>query len=207
MKRVIYILSAILLLVACNKEAPQPVVHELTPIEQTKQNLDSLGANLAKTLNISEDDNLLEFLVKEGKMSFRPLGTVNYTLEGEDGPALEISLSHEGLIKRGLDIIFYPDMEIQGTVDLKKIVTNLHLSQETPVTQALDACVDLTLYYKGEPMATLGLEPYHESEAGEDRWSVLPVFRFKDGTSYSISSVVLIDQFIDYFLKHEGSRA
>lgn len=205
MKRIIYILALAVGLAACKKD-PQPVeVYEPTPMEQTKQNLDSLGANMAKALGLSADDNLTEYILDNTKVSTKPIGTVTLTLDGKEGTVMRATFIKK-LGKTKVEIALVGDMLIRGYVDIGKFLLHLHPTQDDIYSEALDEGMDLTLYYRDEAMATLGIEPYHQKEAGEDVWKPLPVFRFSDGTSYAVSSTVLVEQFIDYFLLNEGAK-
>lgn len=205
MRKYIFILAALLLLLSCNKQKQEAPVHELTPAEQSKQNLDNLGAEIAKVMESVGEDSLFQYVLKHGKVSLLPLGTVSFSISGDEGALVQAEFVRQKG-RTGVAISLPDDMYIGGYVDMKNLVRNFDCSAESPVIEALDSCLDLTLYYHGEATATLGLESYHETGAGVDKWSVLPVFRFSDGTSYAMSSVVLIDQFLDFFMKNEGSK-
>ena len=205
MKKIICILAAALLLFSCKKQAPEAPVHELTPIEQSKQNLDKIGAEIAKVMESVGDEKLSDYLLSHGKVSVVPLGTVTITLDGDDGSLLRAEFVREKG-RTAVEISLPDDMYIGGYMDLGEFIHNYDRTAQTPAIDALDSCLDLTLYYHGEATAALGLEARHENEAGADSWSILPVFRFSDGTSYAVSSVVLIEEFLALFLKNEGSR-
>lgn len=199
-------LTVLLMAAGCRKAPEEAPVHELTPIEQSKKNLDILGESIAKALKMDSDEdvNIFELLLSQGHVSAWPPGTFKYTLQGEEGNALEIDLQTKSLTRTAVTVFFPDDMYLDGEVDMARFLKNLHIKQTAPITTALDCTLDITLYCRDEPVATLGLEPEHVNESGKNYWTMVPVFRFTDGTSYSVSSVLLIDQFIDYFLKYEG---
>ena len=53
---------------------------------------------------------------------------------------------------------------------------------------------DILVYYDNEQLATLDLIWYEGTPT--------PVFNFDDGTSYAVTSMLLVDSLIDYLLKN-----
>ena len=228
MKRWIWALFLCLGLLACTKNPAAAPPHEYTDVELAKFQLDSLVYHILDASGAPSLDRLPAYLRSHGKLTFRLDGTLHYILSGTGTqPVVELQIRPD-LGKFRVDAAFPGEMELTGYVQpeaagdkLLKQITNLlpsdlsspmeiELSLKDTRTkervEAMDAACNLTLYHQGRAMADFGFEPIHENQAGEDEWLADPVFRFSDGTSYSLSSILLVEPLMDLYLNEGYDR-
>lgn len=181
-------LTCLLLLgfVACNKDQDVPPTHEMTEEEQKKQHVEDSFTVFAEAINMEDSTNAWDYLLNHSDISLGLNGSLIY------------SLNQDGVMLLWLKFRFMnPDRyKIDGTLHgglaLKGYIHPLSMILDTPGNR--ERHLDIHVIDNGEDVAKLGLE-YYDGK-------LIPVFRFYDGTSYSVSTVILIAPLLDYLLKY-----
>ena len=199
------LIVAALLAAACAGEAPvAPPEHEFTTEEQAKARLD---VSMEAAWNAAGLESLADIMTYVGKNSnIRYRGTsVIGTLDSPEGTIFEMKATPsvnppavriEGSLPEGITF--------SGKVGTDAAKAALDLTVPAAERAAyLDAALDVTIYDRKVPLCRLGAEPYHYFEAGEDRWTIIPVLRFDDGTSYGLVSLLLVQPVVELILEDE----
>lgn len=183
-------LAGLLLLlgaVACTPKAQEEVPkHDLTEQEQKKLQLEEAFSPLIQQINLDEAADIRQYITQHSSVSLGLDGAIIYTLHQDGQTLVRLSFLYQGMDNWKVDGNLYGGLEVHGSLHPLGMVTDRPKNWENHW--------DLHIYNNGEDVATLGMEVY------EQKW--VPVFRFPDGTSYSLSSVVLIEPLVDYLLEH-----
>ena len=200
LRRLVFLLSVLLLPLACGR--PEPVVeeHPFTPSEQEKVQLDEVSAQLWESVGLEEGAEVLPFLREHTRLipSLSGLTIAVLSKEGEEVMRMKFGL---GLGRIRLSGSMLDRVELEGSVGLHDFQRG-----DEPFSQrlimAMDAGTDVAVRLDGKAIGRLGFEAIHENEAGRDDWTPVPVVRFPDGTSYSVSGLLLVAPLIEFFLKN-----
>ena len=185
------ILLAALVLLGCQK-TPEPVpVHEYTPQEQAKEHLLQSFSPFIERLEPEKIDSITDFLLDSSKIDLDNDGYVRYRLI-KKGLTLITIRFRPGIPDSRIEAYFYGGVSMKGTVaptlsfDWKK----------------WDDQWDIDVYDGDEAVAKLGLGPFFYTTEEKTLLIPVPVFRFPDETSYSISVLVFTEAFINYLLEN-----
>lgn len=190
----------------CSKaDAPEAPVHELTPAEKSKARLDECFVALWEATGLSSPEDALQYVTDHGRISVKGR-SVTGTLDSPSGEIFRIKvtliernslLSVEGSAPLG--------MTFSGTIAYKFLSTLVDLSLD-PIgkADALSGAMDITVFDSGKPLCKVGVTASHRTGAEEDSWSYVPVFRFEDGTTYGMMSVLLVQPLVEQILKNEA---
>lgn len=185
MKKILHIcLLAALAAVACSKAPTQEVPqHELTPIEQQKQHLADSYAPFIQALDVPNLGNPKDFIMEHSSLELGLDGKPVYRLEKDMLILLKMIFS----IKEGgvaFDAYFYGGPFMSGVVK-----PTLSIEWED-----WENNWDIDVYDGKEAVAKLGVELLGGNPE--------PVFRFPDGTSYAVTSVVFTESLIEYLIEN-----
>lgn len=207
MKRLLHsVIVAAFLIAACTGEPPvAPPVHELSPDEQAKARLDDSFIALWEATGLTSLEDAVQYVTDHGRISVKGR-SVTGTLDSSSGEIFRIKvtliekyslLSVEGSAPLG--------MTFSGTIAYKFLSILADLSLD-PIgkADALSGAMDITVFDSGKPLCKTGVTASHRTGAEEDSWSYVPVFRFEDGTTYGIMSVLLVQPLVEQILKNEA---
>ena len=203
--RLHFLIITALALAACSGEPPAaPPEHELTHEEQAKARLDESMEAAWNAAGLESLADIVSYTAKNAHIKRRGT-TVTGTLDSPEGTIFEmnatLSVAPSSIVFEG----FLPEeITFSGTVG--RDAARAALDTSVPVIERaanLDAVLDVTIYDRGVKLCRLGAEPYHYFEAGEDRWTIIPVLRFDDGTSYGLVSLLLVQPVVELILKDE----
>lgn len=181
------VISVVLLgALACNKKQDEEPQHEPTEEEQVKLHLEASFSTFAAKLDLKSTADFKEYIVKNSVVSMGLDGSMIYNLRQDGESMLWLKFRCVEADKWRVDGDLYGGLEIHGTMD--------PLSMLIGGPQKWEAYSDIHVYDQGKDVAKLGLEVY-------DLGYIL-VFRFPDGTSYSLTTLLLIEPLIDYLLEH-----
>jgi hypothetical protein len=181
------IISIVLLgALACNKKQEEPTQHEPTEEELVKLHLEASFSTFASKLDLESTADAKEYIVKNSVVSMGLDRSILYNLRQNGESMIWLKFRHVEGDNWQLDGDLYGGLEFHGT---------LHpLAMILAGTKNWEKYADIHVYDQGKDIATLGLEVYD--------LGYVAVFRFPDGTSYSITTVLLIEPLIDYLLEH-----
>ena len=187
LKRIGISLLSLLVIAACSKkqveEEPQ---HELTEQEQKKQHLEESFSTFASMLKLEETADVKEYFVRHSVVSIGLDRSLIYDLRQDGQSLLWLKFRHVEQDYWLVDGDLYGGLEVHGNLQPVAMMT------DGPAKW--DQYWDIHVFDRGEDVATLGLEVYD--------LGYIPVFRFPDGTSYSITTVLLIEPLIHFLLEH-----
>ena len=190
----------------CRRQAAEPEEHPLSEEEQTKTRLDEVSTQMWEAMGLQSRDDLMPYLREH--LRYERDGRIGPTLvlDSDAGEVIRVTLGLSGL-KLSLDaIMMNGSVVLTGTIRLSAIPRGDEpLSQR--LIEALDAGTDVTVLEMGKAVGKLGFEAVHEWGAGEDHWEAVPVIRFPDGTSYSVSGLLLIRPLLELYLQNEVSSS
>ncbi|MBO4624403.1 MAG: hypothetical protein J5646_02785 [Bacteroidales bacterium] len=185
MKRVLTIMAVLALLAGCQKlpEEVQEDMHPFTQEELHKKQLDEAFAPFVEALELDTITDYRGEVLANSHISLRLSGIV-YTYEKNGKTLLEVRYR-----LRRFTADFYGGITLEGKI--------------TPsISTDLEDLIHADVYNYGIRVASLGFETYEYTEAGETVQQLVPVFRFDDGTSYAVRSLLLVDPLIDYLLEY-----
>lgn len=171
---------------ACNRKTVEVPEHIPTEEEKTKQHLEESFASFAAKLNLEDSADAKEYIVKHSRVSISLDKSIVYDLRQDGLSLLWLRFRHHDGDTWVLDGEMYGGLEFHGTLQ--------PLTMMVKGPQYWEELSDIHVYDNGKEVATLGLEVYD--------MGYIAVFRFPDGTSYSITTVLLIEPLVDYLLKH-----
>lgn len=178
---------ALFVLASCSqKQAEQVPTHELTEQEQKKQHLEESFSAFAQMIDLEEAADTREYLVKHSVVSIGLDRSIIYDLRQDGRSLLWLKFRHLEQDYWLVDGDLYGGLEVHGNLQLLEMVAG--------GPAKWDQYWDIHVFDNGEDVATLGLETYD--------LGYIPVFRFPDGTTYSITTVLLIEPLIDFLLEH-----
>ncbi len=180
--------AALMLLPGCaQKEAPQPEEHPNTQEELVKKHLDDTFSKFIVALDPESVEWTAEYLAEHSRVTIFPSGTIAYYFR-KDGKTL---LSADFRAEDGdwyTKVSFFGGMRMEGTVK-----PTLSIDWEE-----WENNWDIDVYDGEDAVAKLGIVSYVYS----GQLIPMPVFRFPDGTSYSVTTVLIIEPLIDYLLEN-----
>ena len=172
------------MLCACKKTPPEPVPeHVLTPQEEKKQHLADSFDPFIQVLGVENIDNPQQFIQDYSTLEMGLDGKPVYRLEKDMVTLVKIIFSiRDGGV--GFDAYFYGGPYMSGVV-------RPTLSTEW---SEWEENWDIDVYDGDEAVAKLGVELLDGTP--------VPVFRFPDGTSYTVASFLLTESLIDYLIEN-----
>ncbi len=171
---------------ACNKQQSDVPQHEPTEEEKVKLHLEASFTTFATKLDLQSYADAKEYIVKNSVVSMGMDGAILYNLRQNGESMLWLKFSHLEGEKWKLDGDLYGGLEFHGILEpLSMIICG---------PKSWEKYWNIHVYDQGKDVATLGLEVYD--------LGYIPVFRFPDGTSYSITTVLLVEPLVDYLLNH-----
>jgi hypothetical protein len=181
------VLSLVLLgALACNKQQADVPQHEPTEEELVKMHVETSFTTFATKLDLESSADAKEYIVKNSVVSMGIDQSILYNLRQNGESMLWLRFRHLEGDKWQLDGDMYGGLEFHGILE--------PLSMLICGPKSWDKYWDIHVFDQGKDVATLGVEVYD--------LGYIPVFRFKDGTSYSITTVLLVEPLIDYLLNH-----
>ena len=180
---VILLLMALLLPAGCRKPAASAPVHELTAQEQVKEHLVTSFSPFVAALEVEKIYSIQDYLLVYGRLDVEQDLTPRFRLVKDGLTLLTLRLS-PGVTHWDLQADFYGGISMEG-----RFTPALSLDWRT-----WEEHWDIRVFDGGEAVARLGLEAYEDKP--------VPVFRFPDGTSYAVTTLLFTDALIDYLLTH-----
>lgn len=207
MKHHLFSLCIVLaLLPACRRTLspetePAEEQHPFSEAEQVKKHLDEAFAEFYQAVPVFETtDEATAFLLSHSAVLPLGKGTYYYWLVQQNAETGQREVLVEMTFKvTGLPQKLYLDTSLLGGLQLRGNVLLLEFTQD-PATW--DKALDIDLLDGGKAVARLGVEVLYYKESGREETRPLVVFRFPDGTSYSVSSLLLIEPLVDYILMY-----
>ena len=189
MKR--WILSILVLAVlfsACEKTSS--VRSGVHPFNETELHKKSVEASFVTFCNAMQEggaatDPMADILA-HSSVGLAPSGGILYTYRKNDRDLIRLTYSSNG----ALELSLYGGIGMKGRID-------------GPLSADWDSWeekLDVDVYNGDEKVARLGMEVYEYTESGEQVRIPVPVFRFPDGTSYAVSTLLLTEPLLDYLL-------
>lgn len=192
MRRVILLISLALAVLGCTGEEPvQPKEHELTPEEQVKQHLDDTFSEFVVALDPATMEWTEDYILTHSTLDLELDGTFVYRFIRDNTILVTVRLN---LIRGDWRV----EAKLHGGLEVKGYVKPTLSVDWTEWENNWD----LDVYDQGTAVAKLGVEAFSRQNAGEVELQLVPVFRFPDGTSYSVTTLVLIEPLIDYLLEN-----
>ena len=202
---ILLFLGMLLLPFSCKKAEAVVEEHPFTETEQEKNSLDEVSTQVWESLGLEEGAEILPFLREHTRLIPSLSGLTIAVLSAEDEEVMRMKFGL-GLGRIRLSGSMLDRVELNGTVGLD----NFQRGEEPfsqRIIQAMDAGTDVAVHLDGKEIGRLGFEAIHENEAGKDSWTPVPVIRFKDGTSYSVSGLLLVAPLIEFFLRNGMAKA
>lgn len=186
MKRVVLVVSLLLALAGCQKQPPQAsdTKHPFTQEELRKKQLDEAFTPFIEALDLESVTDYRQEVRKNSHVRLKLNGTIVYTY-----------------VKNGKTLIEFNYRFRRFTADLYGGIS-LKGSWRPRLSDDLEDYIDADVLLDGEKVATLGFETYEYTESGETVRRTVAVFRFDDGTSYAVRSLLLIEPLIEYLLEN-----
>lgn len=206
MRKPLVILLVCSLLASCvGREAtPQAQEHPYSQSELQKLTLDEVSSEFWESLGLENASDIKSYLQDHVRIVPWP-GKTALILVSDDGR--EVARGRVSLVdgKPCIDVSILDRVAFSGTLGV-----SLDMDYEDTVFSemmiiAIDEGTDVTVTLDGKPIGKLGFEAVHENQAGQDYWRPDAVLRFEDGSSYSLSGLLLVGPMIDYFLKNAGN--
>lgn len=176
----------LLVALSCNKNPEDIPQHEPTEEELAKQHLEESFAAFAAKLDLEDSADAKEYLVKHSVVSVAMDKSIIYNLRQDGVSMIWLRFTHHDGDNWNLKGDMYGGIEFKGTLQ-----PAVMYAKGPAYWEELS---DIHVYDNGKDVATLGLEVYD--------LGYIPVLRFPDGTSYSLTTVVLIEPLMDYLLSH-----
>jgi hypothetical protein len=186
LKRFGVICLILLAALACKKQQDEQPQHEPTEEELVKLHLEESFASFAAKLDLESSADAKEYIVKHSVVSLGLDRSVIYSLRQDSESLLWLRFRHVEGDNWLMEGDMYGGLEFRGSLQ--------PLSMVIAGPKNWEHYSDIHVYDNGKDVATFGVEIYD--------LGYIPVFRFKDGTSYSITTVLLVEPLIDYLLKH-----
>lgn len=192
MRRVFLLIILALAVPGCTKEEPvQPKEHVLTPEEQVKQHLDDTFSEFVVALDPDTMEWTEDYILSHSTLDIELDGTFVYRFIRDNNVLLTVRLN---LIRENWKV----EAKLLGGLEVKGYVK----PTLSPDWSEWENNWDLDVYDQGTAVAKLGVEVFSRYQAAEADLQLVPVFRFPDGTSYSVTTLVLIEPLIDYLLEN-----
>lgn len=193
------LLLPLALLSAC-AQTPVPTQedHPFSQEEQVKRHLDETFAAFCQAIPpFASQEEARAFILNNSWILPGRNGIIRYWLQTPGSfseTLLDIRLDVSGLPgSAGLEASLLGGLKMAGTVYPGSITADPH---------DWESAMDIHVYDQGVDVATLGVEVLEYREAGVEALRPVVVFRFPDGTSYSVTSLLLIEPLIDFLLKY-----
>ncbi len=186
LKRFGVICLILLAALACNKTQDEEPKHEPTEEELVKMHMEETFSAFAAKLDLESSADVKEYIVKHSVVSWGLDNSVIYSLRQDSVSMLWLRFRHVEGDNWLVEGDMYGGLAFRGSLQPLRMIIG------GPKNWELYA--DIHVLDKGKDVATFGMEIYD--------LGYIPVLRFKDGTSYSITTVLLIEPLIDYLLQH-----
>ena len=193
---------ALALLPSCRRTlAPEPEQHPFSEAELVKKHLDEAFAEFYQAVPVFEtNEEATAYLLSNSGVLPIGMGTYYYWLEQPNAESGRREVLVEMTLRvSGLPETVYLDASLLGGLRLRG---NVLLQEFTKDPTTWDGALDIDLLDGGKAVARLGVEVLYYKESGREETRPLVVFRFPDGTSYSVSSLLLIEPLVEYILKN-----
>jgi len=174
--RILVLVAVPLLFAACQKPQAEEWndMHPFTEEELRKQQLDQAFAVFVDSLDLASAENPRQELLRNSRIRLRWDGTIRYTYTKNNLVLVQLDYR-----RRKVDAVLYGGIGIKGTLG-------------SP----------LQVYVEETYMADLVMERFESVESGQSRTQLLPVLQFPDGSSYAVTSLLLVEPLIDYLLEN-----
>lgn len=170
------IVLSLLLMASCTKETVYEGtdMHDYTQEELQKKKVDDAVATFLEAFKLETIEEPVLEVIANSKITLPAWGTIRYTYTKDDVVLITLDAKLNSF-----------------TADL---YGGLHLEGKSLFGEGTE------VYLDGEKIATLDFVVLDYTEEGKQNRQVMPVLRFEDGTSYSLSGFLLVDPLIDYLL-------
>lgn len=200
MKRLFYLCCCCLAVWACNQAEPSPKEHPFTEQELVKKHLDDSFAKFFESLDVESVEDWEAYVWQYSTVSIDLDGSVVYRFRKGDITQLSIR------VRKGASY-WIMEAQLYGGIRMSGHLTagQLELPEEFPPDwnwRILEQFWDIDVYDNYVWVAKLGMESYAYTEAGKASNIPVMVFRFPDGTSYAVTTVLLVEPLMDYLIKH-----
>ena len=194
----IFLLPLVLLSACVQAPVPEKEEHPYTQEEQVKKHLDDAFTEFCQALPAIETrDQAVDFILNNSWVLPGRNGTIRYWLQSPGSfstTLLEIKVDVTGLPESAaLEASLLGGLKMAGTVYPGRITQDPHV---------WESAMDIDVYDQGMAVAKLGVEVLEYKEAGVEALRPVVVFRFPDGTSYSVTSLLLVEPLIEFLLKY-----
>ena len=186
---------------------------QMSEIETLKSGLDSVIGDIIEPLGLRGEetkDDLLEMLKEDGNVALRPDGSVVYTLvrRGQVIFTVKLFVRNPCCGEVEVTVLTCSDLWMDGKVNFSNLLCGLRCfgpgeEEFLSGVSRVDASMDVDVYLSDGKVARLGLEPLHSITPEGDSWNVMVVFRFEDGTTYDMTSLLLVSDMLQWFLDDE----
>lgn len=210
--------SLLLLVPGCSRPQPEePEDSARSGQERVKLRFDEVMESLVEATGVSTEGEAIGYFLRNGHFSALE-GGFSISLSGQGKTLFLLSIWP---FPGGATL----EADVMGAISARGTVDDAFLWEEVPrpaegewtarvVRDAfrrllemgareritgMDKCIRIGVSVDGLETATIGLEPRHRYEMAEDRWTPVPVLRFFDGTSYSLSSLLLVSALAQWF--------
>ena len=200
MKRLLYLCCCCLAVWSCSQDEPAPKEHAFTEQELVKKHLDESFSLFFESLEVEEVEDWEAYVRKYSTVSVDLDGSVVYRFRKGSITQLSLRVRKESS-KWTMEAQFYGGIRMSGRLTLGQF----ELPEEFPPDwnwHILEQLWDIDVYDNYVWVAKLGLESYAYTEAGKVSNIPILVFRFPDGTSYSVTTVLLVEPLMDYLIKN-----
>lgn len=196
--RIVFLVTAAVavLFVGCRKTGREQVLeHPFTEQELVKHHVEESFSAFVVAMDL--DSTILKDPVKyindhsTISTDLGDRGAVIYRLINNNLVVLEARFYLLSVPAR-MEASLYGGLEVRGTVS-----PTFSLSWDK-----WEENWDLKVYDNGTAVANLGVEPYSYTEAGQTFNLPQPVLRYPDGTSYALSSLLIIEPLVDYLIEN-----
>ena len=171
---------------ACTKVQEEPATHEMTEQEQKKQHLEDSFSAFVQKIDLESSDNVWSYLLQHSSVALGLDGSIIYTLNQDREQLLRLKFRFQNPDLYKVDGNLYGGLALSGFIQPLSMILDCPDKRENHM--------DIHILDNGEDVAKLGLELYEKR--------LVPVFRFPDGTSYSVTTVILISPLLDYLLEY-----
>lgn len=185
-KRIGVLCLVLLAALACSQKQDEVPEHEPTEEELIKLHLEESFATFFSTMELEESADIREYLVRHSVVSVAMDKSIIYNLRQNGVSLIWLRFTHHDADNWNVNGDMYGGVEFHGTLQ--------PLAMYAQGPSYWEELSDIHVYDNGKDVAKLGLEVYD--------LGYIPVLRFPDGTSYSITTLVLIEPLMDYLLKH-----
>ena len=173
-----------LCVLSCTEDPVVVPEHHLTEQERKKQHLDESFSAFASMIDLKDVEDAREFIRQNSEVSLGLDLSIVYTLRQDGETLVRLRFRMGSPLSFLVDGTLYGGLELHGSFQ-----PFIHSDPEH-----WEEYWDIHVFDNGEDVATLGVETLDQE--------IVPVLRFPDGTSYSLSTLLLIEPLVDYLLEN-----